>query len=88
MGLSVLTEPLGAFYVFVNVARYTGDVYKFAFEILEQTGVAITPGVDFGPGGEGYVRISYANSIENIEEGMRRLGDFLLAMMPRDESLS
>ncbi len=77
MGLDVLTEPVGAFYVFVNVRRYTGNVYEFAFQILEQAGVAVTPGVDFGPGGEGYIRISYANSLGNIEEGMNRLQTFL-----------
>jgi len=77
MGLDVLTEPVGAFYVFVNVRRYTDNVYEFAFQILEQAGVAVTPGVDFGPGGEGYIRISYANSIENIDEGMNRLQAFL-----------
>ncbi len=77
MGLDVLTEPVGAFYVFVNVRRYTDNVYEFAFQILEQAGVAVTPGVDFGPGGEGYIRISYANSLENIDEGMNRLQTFL-----------
>jgi aspartate/methionine/tyrosine aminotransferase len=77
MGLKVLTQPQGAFYVFVSVRRFTDDVHSFAFEILEHAGVAVTPGVDFGPGGEGYIRISYANSIKNIEEGMRRLQAFL-----------
>ena len=79
MDLPVLVEPVGAFYVFVNVRRYTNDVYRFAFEILEEAGVAVTPGVDFGPGGEGYIRISYANSLDNIEEGMSRLPEFLAA---------
>jgi aspartate/methionine/tyrosine aminotransferase len=83
MGLDVLTEPVGAFYVFVNVRHYTNDVYKFAFEILESTGVAVTPGVDFGPGGQGYIRISYANSLENIEEGMNRLQKFLASRATR-----
>jgi len=77
MGLSPLTEPLGAFYVFVNVRRYTEDVYNFAFRILEEAGVAVTPGVDFGPGGEGYLRLSYANALARIEEGMDRLARFL-----------
>lgn len=77
MGLDVLTEPVGAFYVFVNVQRYTESVREFAFQILEGAGVAVTPGVDFGPGGEGYIRISYANSLANIEEGMNRLQTFL-----------
>jgi aspartate/methionine/tyrosine aminotransferase len=77
MGLKILVEPTGAFYVFVKVSQYTSDVYKFAFRILEEAGVALTPGVDFGPGGEGYLRISYANSLEQIEEGMNRLERFL-----------
>jgi aspartate/methionine/tyrosine aminotransferase len=77
MGLRVLAEPVGAFYVFVNVQQYTDDCYRFAFEILEQAGVAVTPGVDFGPGGQGYIRLSYANSLENIEEAMDRLGGYL-----------
>lgn len=77
MGLCVLTEPQGAFYIFVNVQRYTNDVYNFAFQILEEAAVAVTPGVDFGPGGAGYIRVSYANSMANIDEGMRRLQEFL-----------
>jgi len=77
MGLEVLTEPVGAFYVFVNVRRFTSNVHEFAFRILEEAGVAVTPGVDFGPGGAEYIRISYANSLENIAEGMNRLERFL-----------
>lgn len=76
-GLAVLTEPLGAFYVFVNVAHLTHNVRTLAGEILEEAGVAVTPGIDFGPGGEGYLRLSYANSLENVDEGMRRLVGFL-----------
>ena len=44
-----------------------------AFDILEKAGVGCTPGVDFGSGGEGYIRFTYANSLENIKEGMDRL---------------
>lgn len=77
MNLSPLTEPIGAFYVFVNVQRYTDDVHQFAFRLLEEAGVAVTPGVDFGPRGEGYLRFSYANSLANIEEGMNRFAAFL-----------
>jgi len=84
IGLPVLTEPVGAFYVFVNVQRYTDNVHRFAFQILEEAGVALTPGIDFGPGGEGYIRISYANSLENIDEGMRRLQAFLTERPVRD----
>jgi aspartate/methionine/tyrosine aminotransferase len=48
----------------------------FTFQILEEAGVAVTPGVDFGTNGEGFVRICYANSMENLEEGMNRLERF------------
>jgi len=79
MGLPVLVQPTGAFYVFFNVARYTDDVLAFAFEVLERAGVALTPGVDFGPGGEGFFRLCYANSLENLAEGLDRLERFLAA---------
>ncbi|MDA2939074.1 pyridoxal phosphate-dependent aminotransferase [Acidobacteria bacterium AH-259-A15] len=79
MGLEILAEPTGAFYVFVNVRRYTTSSLDFAFQLLEKARVAITPGVDFGAHGEGFIRISYANSIANIEEGMNRLEAFLRA---------
>ena len=75
--LEPLVEPTGAFYAFFNVSRFTDDVYAFAFEILEQAGVALTPGVDFGPHGEGFLRLSYANSLENLAEGFDRLERFL-----------
>jgi aspartate/methionine/tyrosine aminotransferase len=70
-------EPTGAFYVFANARRFTQDSYAFAFEILENAKVGITPGIDFGPHGEGYVRFSYANSLENIAEGLRRMEVYL-----------
>ncbi len=77
MGLEVPVEPKGAFYVFFNVSRYAKDVLSFAFKILEKAGVALTPGVDFGPHGEGFLRLSYANSLENLDEGLNRLAKFL-----------
>jgi aspartate/methionine/tyrosine aminotransferase len=54
-----------------------------ALDILERAGVAVTPGSDFGPGGEGYLRLSYANSMENIAEGLSRLAGYLAARRPR-----
>ncbi len=77
IGLEVAVEPTGAFYIFANAKKFTGDSYKFAFEILEKAGVGVTPGIDFGPNGEGYIRFSYANSLENVAEGMNRLETFL-----------
>jgi aspartate/methionine/tyrosine aminotransferase len=77
IGFGITVEPTGAFYVFANAKAFTDDSYKFAFEILEKARVGITPGIDFGPNGEGYVRFSYANSIENIEEGLNRIEEYL-----------
>ncbi|NSW86085.1 MAG: pyridoxal phosphate-dependent aminotransferase [Syntrophobacteraceae bacterium] len=73
IGFGITVEPTGAFYVFANARRFTTDSYSFAFEILEKARVGITPGVDFGPNGEGYVRFSYANSLANITEGLQRI---------------
>lgn len=77
MGVATQVEPTGAFYALANVKKYTRDSYAFALEILEKAGVAVTPGIDFGQNGEGYLRISYANSMENIKEGLDRLERFL-----------
>jgi aspartate/methionine/tyrosine aminotransferase len=77
IGLGVGFEPTGAFYVLANARRYTQDSVRFAFEILESTHVAVTPGAAFGPNAEGYLRFSYANSVERIHEGLTRLGAFL-----------
>ncbi len=77
MGLGISVEPTGAFYVFANVKHLSNDSYKLAFDILEKACVGVTPGIDFGQGGEGYLRFSYANSLENIEEGLNRLEKYI-----------
>ena len=77
LGFGIGTEPTGAFYILANAKRFTNDSYAFAFEILEQAKVGVTPGVDFGSNGEGYIRFSYANSLDNIAEALRRLEAFL-----------
>ncbi|MBN1290002.1 MAG: pyridoxal phosphate-dependent aminotransferase [Actinobacteria bacterium] len=77
LGFGIEVEPTGAFYIFANAGEFTEDVYSFCFEVLENAGVAITPGIDFGEGGKDFVRFSYANSINNIKEGMKRLGEYL-----------
>lgn len=77
IGFGVAVEPTGAFYVLANAKNFTDNSLKFAFELLEETGVGVTPGIDFGRNAEGYVRFSYANSIENISEGMDRLEQYL-----------
>ena len=77
MGFIIHTEPQGAFYVFCDARKFTSDSYHFAFDALEKAHVGITPGIDFGTSGEGFVRFSYANSLENIRCGMDRLENYL-----------
>jgi (5-formylfuran-3-yl)methyl phosphate transaminase len=77
MGFDIEAEPQGAFYIFANACRFTCDSYRFAFDVLEHAHVGITPGIDFGSRGEGFVRFSYANSLENIKAGMDRLEAYL-----------
>jgi aspartate/methionine/tyrosine aminotransferase len=79
LGFGITVEPTGAFYVFANAKHLSGDSYGLAFDILEKARVGVTPGIDFGAHGEGYLRFSYANSMENITEGLRRLEDYLAA---------
>ncbi len=73
IGLDVATEPLGAFYVFADASRWSGDSVALASRLLEEAGVAVGPGVDFGPGGEGFLRFSYATSLDRLREGVARL---------------
>jgi len=70
--------PDGAFYVYADCSRFTDDADAFAKEVLTQAGVVIVPGLDFGPAtANTYVRLSYANSFENLEEAVARLSQFL-----------
>lgn len=77
LGFGLTVEPSGAFYILVNARHLTDSSYELAFEILEKAGVGVTPGIDFGENAEGYLRLSYANSLENIEEGLKRIEGFL-----------
>lgn len=77
IGLGVGFEPTGAFYILANARHFSADSLSFAYEILERSHVAVTPGVAFGRNAEGYLRFSYSASVERIREGLRRLGAFL-----------
>ena len=77
LGFGLAVEPEGAFYMLVNASHLGTSSYDLAFEILEKAGVGVTPGVDFGKNAEGYLRLSYANSLENIKEGLNRLEHFI-----------
>ena len=77
LGFGITVEPTGAFYVFANAKQFSNDSYKLAFDMLEKAHVGVAPGIDFGKNGEGYLRFCYANSMENIKEGMERLEKYL-----------
>lgn len=77
MGFGLPVEPAGAFYMLVNAKHLSESSYELAFEILEKAKVGVTPGIDFGKNAEGYLRLSYANSLDNIKEGLNRLEEYL-----------
>jgi len=77
IGLPVPVDPQGSFCVLVDASHLDTDSYRLAFDILEKAGVAVTPGIDFGPSAEGHLRFTYANSAENIEEGIKRLSRYM-----------
>ncbi len=72
-------KPLGAFYAFPNITGTGFDARTLQDRLLEDIGVAVVAGTSFGAQGEGYLRFSYANSVDNIREAIRRIGDWLSA---------
>ena len=81
IGFGIPVEPTGAFYVFANAKHLSNDSFALAYDILEKPLVGVTPGIDFGQGGEGYLRFTYANSLENIAEGLSRLERYVAERM-------
>lgn len=80
LGLEIPVTPDGAFYIYVDVGRFCADSWSFAFDLLEETGVCVVPGRDFGFNApERYVRISYATSLPQLKEAVARLQPFLAA---------
>jgi aspartate/methionine/tyrosine aminotransferase len=73
LGLGVQKMPVGAFYVLADARHISHDSLALSKQILEETGVAVTAGIDFGAGAEGFLRFSYANSMENIDMAMDRM---------------
>jgi len=82
MGFRITVEPTGAFYVLANARFLSDNSYELAFDILDKAGVGVAPGIDFGEGAEGYLRFSYANSLENIRVGMDRLEKYISSNGP------
>jgi aspartate/methionine/tyrosine aminotransferase len=80
LGFQVPVMPDGAFYVYADCSALTDDADRLSIEILNQAGVVLVPGLDFGPStARRYMRVSYATSMENLQEAVRRLRDFLAA---------
>ena len=78
LGFDIPVTPEGAFYVYAGCEKLTRDSYGFARDLLERVGVAITPGIDFGDHApQRHVRFAYTNPIERLEEGVRRIAQFL-----------
>jgi len=78
LGFIVTNKPQGAFYIYVDCSAFTQDSYAFALELLEEAGVAITPGKDFGSSEpERFLRFAYTTSMERIELGLARIAEFL-----------
>ena len=77
-GFDRIAPPDGAFYIYADVSAFTDDSREFAAEILEEAGVAVTPGLDFDKArGHGTLRFSYARSQADIKEGIARLTRFM-----------
>ena len=76
MGLECF-EPYGAFYVFPSIKEFGMTSEKFAERLLIEEKVAVVPGTAFGACGEGFLRISYAYSLEDLKKALARLGHFI-----------
>lgn len=70
-------EPQGAFYVFPNIKRFGMTSEEFALKLLEEEKVAVVPGTAFGDCGEGYLRLSYAYSLEDLKRALERIAHFV-----------
>lgn len=78
LGFKIEVEPQGAFYIYANCEKFSQDSYQFAYDILENIGVAITPGKDFGDNkANTFVRFAYTTSLERLKEAVARLKNYL-----------
>ena len=84
MGLECF-EPYGAFYVFPCIKEFGMTSEEFATKLLETEKVAVVPGTAFGDCGEGFVRISYAYSLDNLKLAIGRINDFITKLRNRKE---
>jgi len=78
LGFDISVKPEGAFYIYANCSRYTDDSFQFARDLLEQEGVAVTPGKDFGKNAANtHIRFAYTASIAKMSDAIERLERFI-----------
>ena len=78
LGFDISVEPQGAFYLYADCSRLTQDSFTFATELLENAGVAITPGIDFGSHkATRHVRFAYTTSMQQLQLGVERIAEFI-----------
>ena len=78
IGFDIPVTPDGAFYLYANCEKFSSDSFQFVSDLLEEAGVAITPGVDFGDHeANKHVRFAYTTNIENLREGVKRISEFV-----------
>jgi len=77
LGFGIPFMPKGAFYVLADARHIDGDSMRLALDILDKTGVALTPGIDFGAGAEGFLRFSYSSPLEQIDDALQRIRGYL-----------
>ena len=78
LGFKIQVEPEGAFYIYADSSRFSDDSFTFCYQLLNEAGVAVTPGKDFGRyRAASHVRFAYTSDMEQLEEGIRRLQEYL-----------
>ena len=78
LGFEITAQPQGAFYLYANCSQFCDDSFKFVYQLLEDAGVAVTPGIDFGANkANQYVRFAYTQPVEVLEKGVNRLSNSL-----------
>lgn len=77
LGLKIWGNPKGAFYIMVDLRFKKKDSLTMSMELLERHNLAVTPGIDFGSNGEGFIRLSYATSKDNMEVALEKLKSYL-----------
>jgi aspartate/methionine/tyrosine aminotransferase len=80
LGFEIAVKPQGAFYIYANCSRFTDDSYHWVKKLLEEQGVALTPGIDFGTHEANlHCRFAYTQSLEVLQQAVDKISDFILA---------